>query len=269
MTDSMLQTIATTDRSVTITPALGIYNKLLEENLFLNSKGTPQSLAISKKKQPAQGYLFYVFAMLFLFLGILKTIFSRYFTTMFRVFFNTSLRQSQLTDQLGQATLPSLLFNFFFALSAGLFIYVLYDHYNTENNKINWSYLLICFIAVAVCYLVKYISLLLIGWLTGYRPEAKMYIFSVFLLNKIISLVLLPFSLLLAFCTDKIASFVSVISLMFLGLLFITRFFRAYGLLKSRLKFNGFHFIVYIVALEILPILLIYKSVMIFFGINS
>lgn len=268
-TDSLLQTITMTDTSVNSGPVLGFYNKLLEQNLFLNSKGTPQSLAISIKKHPVTDYLFYVFATLFLFLGILKTIFSRYFTTMFRVFFNTSLRQSQLTDQLEQATLPSLLFNFFFALSAGLFIYVLYDHYDTENREINWFYFLICIVAVAACYLVKFISLLLIGWLTGYRPEAKMYIFSVFLLNKIIGLVLLPFSLLLAFSSDEITGYVSVISFMFLGILFITRFFRAYGVLQSRLKFNGFHFIVYIVALEILPILLIYKTVMMFFGINA
>lgn len=267
--DSSLQTITITDTSGKSMPILGLYNNLLEQNLFLNSKGTPQSLAISIKKHPATEYLFYVFALLFLFLGILKTVFSRYFTTMFRVFFNTSLRQSQLTDQLEQATLPSWLFNFFFTLSAGLFIYVLYDYYNNENGVIDWDYLLFCIVAVAACYLLKYISLLLIGWLTGYRSEANMYIFSVFLLNKIIGLVLLPFSLLLAFSINKVAGYVSVISLMFLGLLFISRFFRAYGVLQSRLKFNGFHFIVYIFALEILPVLLIYKTVMMFLGMNS
>ncbi len=269
LTDSLVKTITITDTVKKSVPAIGIYNDLLRQNRFLNSKGTPQYFAISPKKQKSIESIFYLFALLLLLLGILKTIFSRYFATMFRVFFNTSLRQSQLTDQLEQATLPSWLFNFFFALSAGLFIYVLQNHHSNENGEINWYYLLVCIVAVAVCYLVKYISLLLSGWVTGYRAEASIYIFSVFLLNKIIGLVLLPFSLLLVFSSNKVAGYISVISLMFLGLLFITRFFRAYGLLQDRLKFNGFHFIVYILALEILPIFLVYKTVMMFFRINS
>ena len=245
------------------------YAAFLDSNIFFNYKGNPQALAVTLRKHGTAEYFFYIFAALFLLLGLLRTIFSRFFTTMFRVFFNTSLRQNQLTDQLEQAALPSLLFNTFFVLSMGLYIYILYEHYNIHHDNINWAYLGLCVLAVAVCYIVKYVSLLFTGWLTNHKPEAKIYIFSIFLLNKINGMLLLPFTILIAFSTYKLADYASIISLFILAILLLSRFFRTYGLLQNRLKLNGIHFLIYTLSLEILPILLIYKTAVMFFSINS
>ena len=245
------------------------YAVVLDSNIFLTYKGTPQALAIKVKKQQNVEYLFYIFTALFLLLGLLRSLFSRYFTTMFRVFFNTSLRQNQLTDQLEQATLPSLFFNIFFVLSIGLYIYILNEHNKIYFDVVNWTKLMLCVLSVAICYLVKYISLLFAGWLTNYKAEAKIYIFSIFLLNKIIGIVLLPFTILIGFSTNKIAHYATVVSLILLLVLLFTRFFKTYGLLQHKLKLNRIHFLTYIVCLEILPILIIYKTVVVFFGINS
>ncbi len=245
------------------------YSAILERNFFLNYKGTPQALAVIKKKAATHEDLFYILTALFLVLGLLRTFFSRYFTTMFRVFFNTSLRQNQLTDQLEQAALPSLLFNIFFVTSLGLYIFVLWTHQNIYHSFFNWAYAGFSVLAVAVCYLVKYVSLLFTGWLTNYKPEAKIYIFSIFLLNKIIGMLLLPFTLLIAFSTFKVAQYAMIISFVLLSILLLSRFFRTYGLLQNRLKLNGFHFFIYIISLEILPIMIIYKTAMLFFRNSS
>ena len=246
-----------------------IYTSVLDSNFFLSHKGTPQVLAVTKKKGYSPENLFYILTALFLVLGLLRTFFSRYFTTMFRVFFNTSLRQNQLTDQLEQAALPSLLFNIFFVTSLGLYMYILWEHQNIYYAVINWAYLGFSILAVAVCYLVKYVSLIFTGWLTNYKPEAKIYIFSIFLLNKIIGMLLLPFTLLIAFSTFKVAQYAIIISFILLSILLLSRFFRTYGLLQNRLKLNGIHFFIYIISLEILPIMIIYKTVMLFFGNSS
>lgn len=246
-----------------------LYHNVLDSNIFLNIKGKPDALVIALKKHENSNNFFYIFASLFLSLGLLRTIFSRYFTTMFRVFFNTSLRQNQLTDQLEQAAFPSLLFNIFFSVSIGLYIYILYRFHSINGGNINWAYLGFCIIGVAVCYLVKYISLIFIGWITNYASEAKIYIFSIFLLNKIIGMLLLPFMILIAFSTNKIAGYAAISSLILLAVLLLSRFFRIYGLLQNRLKLNGIHFLIYFFSLEILPILIIYKAVALFFGNNS
>ena len=78
-----------------------IYTALLDSNIFLRNKRVARALPVQLKKN-GNGIFFYIMAGLLLFLGIMKTVYSRYFTTLFRVFFNTSLRQTQLTDQLEQ-----------------------------------------------------------------------------------------------------------------------------------------------------------------------
>jgi Domain of unknown function (DUF4271) len=261
--------IPTIDSLKQVTTITNMYNIILNSNFLVNSKGTAQSLNIvpktTEKKQP----FFYLILFLFLVLGITRTFYSRYFSTLFRVFFNTSLRQNQLTDQLEQAKLPSLIFNIFFVSTTGLYSYFLLHYFYSNHEKLDWYVLFVCIAAIAICYLVKYLSLKCIGWVTNYSAEADTYIFIIFLLNKVIGIFLLPIITLMAFSTYQVASFAILVSVIFIIILFIIRFLRSYSLLQNRLKISKFHFFLYIIGLEILPIALIYKAVAIFFGIKA
>ncbi len=249
--------------------SINIYNNILESNFLINSKGTAESLnsvpKVADNKQP----FFYLILFLFLVLGITRTLYSRYFSTLFRVFFNTSLRQNQLTDQLEQAKIPSLIFNVFFVTTTGLYSYFLLHYFYSNHEKLDWYVLFVCIAAVAIAYLVKYLSLKFTGWVSNYTAEADTYIFIIFLLNKVIGIFLLPIITFMAFSTYQIASYAMLVSFIFIAILFIIRFFRAFSLLQNRLKISGFHFFLYIVALEVLPIVLIYKTVVLYFGIKA
>jgi hypothetical protein len=48
----------------------------------------------------------------------------------------------------------------------------------------------------------------------------------------------------------------------------LLRFFRSYGLLQNQLKISRFHFMLYITGIEILPLLLIYKGLMVYLSKN-
>jgi hypothetical protein len=250
-------------------PSTNPYIYLLDSNFLLNTKGKPEALVIISKKVQNKQPFFYLILTLFFALGITRTFFSRYFNTLFRVFFNTSLRQNQLTDQLEQAKLPSLIFNLFFVSTTGLYSYFLLHYFYSSHQKLDWYILFVCIAAVAICYLVKYLSLKFTGWVTNYQSEADTYIFIIFLLNKVIGIFLLPIITFMAFSTYQIASYAILISFIFITILFIIRFFRSYSLLQSKLKISQFHFFLYIVGLEILPILLIYKAITLYFGIKA
>jgi len=84
---------------------------VLDQNVFLNSRGVPVTIAAKPRATRPNDAVFYLLAGLVFLVGIIKFFFSRYFTNLFRVFFNTSLRQKQLREQLTQAPLPSLLMN--------------------------------------------------------------------------------------------------------------------------------------------------------------
>lgn len=249
-------------------PLLTPQENLLAENKYLNSKGIPVSLAVRTKKIVSQEAVFYLLATFIFFFGLIRTLYARYYSTLFRVFFNSSLRQSQLTDQLLQSKLPSLFFNLVFLFAGGLYVYFLLQRFSPAQDTINWTLLASCITAFFIIYTVKYLTLKFMGWVTGYTEEASTYIFVVFLINKIIGICLLPVIILVAFSGEVIVKWVVVISFLLIGLLLLLRFFRSYGLLQHKLNVSRFHFLLYIFSLEILPLMIMYKAMGFFIAKN-
>jgi len=117
---------------------------------------------------------------------------------------------------------------------------------------------------VFIVYASKYIILQFIGWMTGFVKETNQYLFLVFLLNKMLGIMLLPIVATLAFSQSSISDFIFQYSLLILAFMYMLRYFRAFSLLRRQLAISRFHLILYIIAMEMLPILMIYKSSMIF-----
>ena len=207
--------------------------------------------------------LFYIICILFLTLGIFRLLNKKYFDNITRVFFNNSLRQSQLIDQLLQTKIPSLFMNLFFVAVGGLYLFLLLSHF--EKIPItNWINFYGCLLFIMLVYIAKYIVLHFFGWITDSKPEVEKYSFLVFLFNKILGLLLLPFVVIIAFADKKISTVFVTISFCMIGIVLLLRYFRAYNLLRNKLKLSWFHFLLYVIGIEILPILLICKATMSF-----
>ena len=239
-------------------------------NKFLNS-GLPTiyNTAVEKKYNSTSNAVFYLLAGLVLFLGSIKILFARYFNTLFRVFFNTSLRQGQLTDQLLIAKLPSLIFNLFFIICAGVYAYFLFRHFAWLSSDNMWTNIWISIAMIGLIYTIKYLWLKFTGWLSGYNQEANTYIFIIFLINKIVGIVLVPFVVIIAFSDQYLVKIVALISLLTIAVFVLLRFIRGYELINHNIKLNRFHFLLYILGAEILPLLLVYKALLIFLTKNS
>ena len=243
-------------------------SKGLLKNKLLNREAEPVSLSAHPRKATSKDTFFYLIAGMVLLLACLKYFYSRYFTNLFRVFFNTSLRQSQITDQLLQAKLPSFLFNIFFVISGGIYVYVLLSHYHLTDGGYEWVFIFSSIALMGLIYLIKYCTLKFTGWITGLNEAVDIYVFVIFLINKIIGVFLVPFIIILSFSELQIVKIAALISLLIIGVFLLLRFFRSYGLLQNQLKISKFHFLLYIAGLEILPLLLIYKGLMLYLTKN-
>lgn len=235
--------------------------KLLADNKYLNTKGVAVNFAAIKRNPVNENAIFYWLAGLLFFFGIIKTFYNKYFTTLFRVFFNSSLRQSQLTDQLVQAKQPSLLYNILFFLSTGTFVYLVVRFYHPADLDFDWILLASCVGLFAVIYIGKFLLIKFIAAVTGYQSQGESYAFIVFLVNKIVGISLLPINIILAFSNRPVAMAAMNIAIILLGLLLLFRFIRSYGSLHHKMKISGFHFALYVIAFEILPIAVIYKAI--------
>ncbi len=238
-----------------------IVDSLLLANKFINAK-EPATYFITEKKQTAgEEFIFYSLCIVVLILGIFKTFYNNYFNNLFKVFFNTSIRQTQLTDQLMQARLPSFILNIFFAISIGFYIWLLFKHYQPPRLINNQLLLPFCILGIGALYFVKYCILKFMGWMSGMQQAADNYIFVIFLVNKITGIVLLPFVILLAFSLPLWTNVIVIFTLLLMGLFFLSRYVKIYGILEYRFPLKPFHFIIYVTAVEILPLLIVYKLI--------
>lgn len=212
-----------------------------------------------KRNFQGKEIFFYVLLVLILFLGILKKLFPKYFADLFRIFFQRTLKQRQLYEQLVQTPLPSLLLNIFFLVVGGLYISFLLNYYHLEKVDNFWVQALYATGALSAIYLGKYATLKFSGWLFQLRDPADDYSFIVFMINKMIGIFLLPCLVLIFLSGAALAQFALYLSFAGLGIMWLYRIILTFQLSRNRVKVNLFHFLLYIFGFEIIPLVLIYK----------
>lgn len=212
-----------------------------------------------------QAWLFYYLLALSLMFALVLATQRKYFSDLFRVFFRTSLRIQQIREQLVQSGLPSLLFNLFFFLSAGTFVFLLLRH--AGNPALAQPYRLLsgAVLFMTTLYAGKFIFLYFSGWIFGLNKIIETYIFIVFMVNKVVGILLLPFLVVLAFAPQHIANVAVTMAVVLVGGLFLYRYLRAYDPVSRETKLSRFHFFLYLLAFEVAPILVIYRVFTLYF----
>ena len=230
---------------------------LIERNKFINL-AEPVSIIATQKQERGREFLFYLIAFICLLTGMAKIFYSRYYNTIFKVYFNTSIRQNQLTDLLLQAKLSSLIFNILFFINGACYADLLIRQYHLKGT-FGGLMLLSSVLILGLIYIVKYLAVRFIGWIGDMKTEAETYIFIVFLINKIIGILLLPFIILMAFSPPEWQDVLGIGSGLMVLMLLLSRFFRSYGLLHQKLKLSPLHFLIYLISFEILPVIILAK----------
>jgi hypothetical protein len=243
-------------------------NKILTTNQFLNTATQSVASVNHEKKRISKDRLFYLVSIILLFLAFLRFVYTRYFNNIFSFFLSASLRQSQLIEQLLQAKLQSLLFNMLFVFSGGLYIYLLLMYKHRVDYLDFWQALVYCCFGLGLLYLIKFFTIKFTGWITGFKEVTNTYVFIVFLFNKIMGIFLLPFIVIIAFSIPVLANSAVIISLLLIVVLFLLRFIRSYVLVPNKLKVSGFHFVMYVIGIEIIPVLIVYKGLVVLLSKN-
>lgn len=208
-------------------------------------------------------WLVYLVTGIVLLLGIIRIAYLKYFSDLFRAFLNPTLSQRQLKDQLAQSPFPNFLLNAFFVVSVGVYLYLLMYRKQYIFNADGWLLIPGLIMLVAVIYVTKYLVLRFCGWLFGNTDLADAYIFILYLINKVLGILLVPFLVILAFCQPEIAAAFLYISLFFIILLIGYRYVRSYSVVKQYLSFSKLHFFLYLCAFEVAPVLILTKVLLI------
>jgi hypothetical protein len=244
---------------VSTPPALDFWEKVLAQNPFFNFTGKPVVEIFEIHRPNSKDSLFYLIVAILFYFALVRIFFEKYFNNLMTLFFRVSLRQQQIREQVLQTPLPSLLLNILFVISAGLYACFLF-HYSQLGSGIPfWVLYLNCMALLATIYLVKFVVLKFIGWVFSISRATDIYIFIVFLVNKMLGIFLLPFLIIIIFSGQEWREIFITISLAMIFVLWSYRILASYRPVRNEIKLTPFYFFLYLCAFEIAPLLLIYK----------
>jgi hypothetical protein len=235
------------------------WTDLLKTQPFFNFFGKAAHMRSEKYERESYDTMFYLLVLMLFYFAVVKLFFGKYLANVLTLFFRASMRQHQLREQVLQSPFPSLLLNNLFVISGGLYGAFLLRFYKFGSPDDFWIYFLYCTVLLAVLYLLKYLLIRMTGWIFNISRTAETYLFVVFLTNKIIGIFLLPFLVLISFSGPVISVIAITLSIIMIGVFFVYRFLGSYSILHKEIKISGLHFILYLCAFEIAPLLLIYK----------
>ncbi|PQJ10833.1 hypothetical protein CJD36_012750 [Flavipsychrobacter stenotrophus] len=239
---------------------LRLTDSMLTHNPLMNARLIVSDIQLTHNWE-SQTSDFYLLLSLCLLLGVIRYIDQRYFVNLWSAFWNPTLSNRQLKDQLQGAGFLNLLMNVFFAISVGSYMYYVVKFYTPQHSGVIPSSLLIIMLIVgtAIIYTSKYLAVRFSGWAFRVEGVTEHYLFNVFLINKILAIVLIPFIIILAFADASVARQMIVVSFIAGGLLLLNRYIRSWQVFGSFFQYSKFHFFMYLCASELLPLAVLMK----------
>ncbi len=137
-----------------------------------------------------------------LIVGFVRTVFHRYFESVFKAIINFRLLRELYEEQDPGLTISAFALNINFLLTITLFIYLIlqYTGFLVDSEGIV-IYGVILAITLSL-YILRYASLKALYFLFPHLEEINFYNFHFFLVHKVIGIAIIPFLLLLAFSGD-------------------------------------------------------------------
>lgn len=215
--------------------------------------------AVTKRTRVNLEWVFYSFAALFLLLGLVRNIWREYFDKVFLVYFNQGFILRQKKDAMMMWSLPSVLLNILFVLSAGFFVFFGQGSNYLLTGMDRWQVMSFIMIIIAFVYLFKYFFLKFLGWMFNQKEVFEQYSFMVFLNNKIVGVIMLVASFVMAFSGKGVYGEIFSLVLYLIGLLFLIRVVNAFRIFSLQTKAGIFNILLAFISVEILPTAMLVK----------
>jgi len=204
-------------------------------------------------------FLFVVHLIILIGLGILVSLFRNVIPHIFRSLLNSNfLKLMQRTSN--ETMLFRLrVFYFFFFINGGVFLFQILQHFDEAMIDSEPKWLFYCVMAVAGFFLLKHILLSYIAYFFPPKKEAKLLSFMFIVFNSFLGLVLVPINILLAFGGTEMTGILLFIGIVLWIGIYLIKQLRAIILSTSIWVNNVFHFFLYLCAVEIAPIGILWK----------
>jgi uncharacterized protein DUF4271 len=179
---------------------------------------------------------------------------------LFSAFFNNSVTNQIVRDENILVQKASVMLSLVFYFAAALLLYEISIYFNWDYKVIGKGVVrfIIFVLFIASAYSFKMVLLKMMSTIFQINRAISTYIFNIFLINNILGIMLIPVIMLVAFFPYASDFFIWAGISMLLAA-FLYRLFRGVIIWTSLSHFSLYYLILYLCALEIAPLLIIFK----------
>lgn len=226
--------------------------------LYENTEVFIQSPKIRISENRTRAFLF-ALGLLFSF-AILKLAFNRYFSNLWMVFTTLHTSKRHMKEQLENDNRASIWFYILFCATLAFLLFSLLQSKSVLSfTKQAYVQYLICFIAVFILVMARAILLSLLSWIYESSGSVKAYLFSNKLTYEFIGVILFPICVLLIVGTQSMQKPLWWLAVILCGFLMLYDYVRNFSILRNLFRGNFIHFLLYLCAFEILPVLILIR----------
>lgn len=151
-----------------------------------------------------------------------------------------------------------LVLHFLFALNTGFFLFLTGKFFDVLPEFPQFSLVLIFAASVYFLYQFKYTILYLLGFFFDQVKAFAEYIHTISIFNKLLGIILIPVMVGMVIMTEYFTPYFIYTGLGFIVILYLVRVVRGAGIILRK-GFSVFYLFLYLCALEIFPLLIVYK----------
>jgi len=192
-------------------------------------------------------------------LASVKFLFGKYLSKLVESIFNSHTANNLFLEKNINMIKGSAILNLLFVVNISLFAVNILNHSSISSDQdCGFKEFSLIFMAVLLLYLGKVVVIRSLGYVFKGNNEGKEYVFTTFLYNKNLGLFLFPVIIALPFVQTYAVRWLMYIGVFMIFFFFILRIARGLKIL-FRKHVSIFYMILYLCALEIFPLLMIYK----------
>lgn len=180
-------------------------------------------------------------------------------TKAYHAFTNENVMRMLHREKGTVAYIPYYVLYFLFLFNLGIYIYLLLRYYNLTPEVSNFSLLMMTAGITAGLVFLKHLAINILGWVFPIQKETSIYSMTMMIFGIVLSIILFVANVIITYAPPQIIPIVIYLSFIIIGIVYFFRSIRGLSIASKFLNRNKFHFFIYLCAVEIAPVLILWK----------
>jgi hypothetical protein len=225
-----------------------------------NSLGTNTIQQISKVKPVVSSqFVFWIMIFSWLFLAVVISTKTNLLSYLVRSVFNNNMMKFTKRDETNNNQFLLVLLYIVFLINFSVFLYLVQKKYTSQDGIKIW---VLCFLAISLIYLIRHVSMWLLGNVFPVEKESSLYNYIILVFNIIFGISIIPVNLILKYGPTNLTQPMIYLGLALFLLYFIVRNLRGLSISIFLMGQGIVSFFIYLCVFEVAPILLIVRTIL-------